>query len=609
MSAQRIRGKDLFFNWAGPVCIALIFCALTVWTWRKWPDLLVDFGRELYVPWRIVGGDTLYKDIAYLNGPLSPYLNALCFKLFGVSLTTLILTNLLFLAIFTGLLFILLKGMAGQWTAVMGSLVFLTVFGFAQLKLIGNYNYISPYSHELTHGLLLSASIIYLLLAYLRRRQPAFLLLAGLMYGAVFLGKGEVFLAVTLAAVSGFWLIFLGSKGEPNQQFGILLFALGSMAMPLCFLIFLAVQMPLAEALRGIGGIWLNLMHTQVANLQFYRKIMGIDHPLENILRIIKEFSQVAFLAGMLVAVDLAWKGIRKPFNLLAAAVGGLIFLLWIREQPMPWLLKERALTLVALGGVATAMWLIVQRRHDPPQILRLAPLLLWSALALGLLGKMILNPRVSHYGFALAMPAVLLLVVILCWLIPYILGNIKPLGRIYQVTLSILIIFDVVFFLNISHYCYSRKNMEIGKGGDRFITYGREFDPKGYQVEQLLQKIQEDIPAASHIAVLPEGVMVNYLTRRRSSLRFITFMPPELIIYGEGAILGAFKKQPPDFVVLMDKDTAEYGTDFFGASAAYGKKIMDWINNNYAPIWLAPADFSRDDNCGMKILRLQEAK
>jgi hypothetical protein len=85
--------------------------------------------------------------------------------------------------------------------------------------------------------------------------------------------------------------------------------------------------------------------------------------------------------------------------------------------------------------------------------------------------------------------------------------------------------------------------------------------------------------------------------------------MPPELIIYGEGAILGAFKKQPPDFVVLMDKDTAEYGTDFFGASAAYGKKIMDWINNNYAPIWLAPADFSRDDNCGMKILRLQEAK
>ncbi|OGW84335.1 MAG: hypothetical protein A2987_06880 [Omnitrophica bacterium RIFCSPLOWO2_01_FULL_45_10] len=25
-------------------------------SWRKWPDLMVDFGRELYVPWQLNEG-------------------------------------------------------------------------------------------------------------------------------------------------------------------------------------------------------------------------------------------------------------------------------------------------------------------------------------------------------------------------------------------------------------------------------------------------------------------------------------------------------------------------------------------------------------------------
>lgn len=60
--------------WCGPALVSVSFLALSVWTWRKWPDLLVDFGRELYVPWQLTTGKVLYVDIAYFNGPLSPYL-------------------------------------------------------------------------------------------------------------------------------------------------------------------------------------------------------------------------------------------------------------------------------------------------------------------------------------------------------------------------------------------------------------------------------------------------------------------------------------------------------------------------------------------------------
>src|SRR3989304_1843952 len=85
-------------RWIGPVLVAAAFVAMAAVTWMKLCDPIVDFGRELYIPWRITEGDGLYRDIAYFNGPLSPYVNALWFMLFGVSLRTLVIANLCILA-------------------------------------------------------------------------------------------------------------------------------------------------------------------------------------------------------------------------------------------------------------------------------------------------------------------------------------------------------------------------------------------------------------------------------------------------------------------------------------------------------------------------------
>jgi hypothetical protein len=67
--------------WPGPIIITAALVFLASHTWRKWPDLLVDFGRELYVPWRLAEGQVLYRDIAFLSGPLSQYVNSLWFRL------------------------------------------------------------------------------------------------------------------------------------------------------------------------------------------------------------------------------------------------------------------------------------------------------------------------------------------------------------------------------------------------------------------------------------------------------------------------------------------------------------------------------------------------
>jgi hypothetical protein len=88
---------------------------MLAWTWGTWPDVLVDFGGEIHVAWRLSEGDVLYRDLAYFTGPLSPYWNALVFRVFGASLRALVAANLVVLGGIACLLHGLLVRLAGRW--------------------------------------------------------------------------------------------------------------------------------------------------------------------------------------------------------------------------------------------------------------------------------------------------------------------------------------------------------------------------------------------------------------------------------------------------------------------------------------------------------------
>ena len=52
-------------------------------------EFLIDVGREIYYPERILQGDILYKDLFDIYGPLAYQFNAILYKLFGAKLSTL----------------------------------------------------------------------------------------------------------------------------------------------------------------------------------------------------------------------------------------------------------------------------------------------------------------------------------------------------------------------------------------------------------------------------------------------------------------------------------------------------------------------------------------
>ena len=103
--------------WYGPLLLAVFFAALATWSWEKWADVHIDFGAELYTAWRLAEGDALYRDIAYRQGPLPHYLNALWFTLFGVSIRVLALCNLALLAGICVLSWTIFRRGCGAWVA------------------------------------------------------------------------------------------------------------------------------------------------------------------------------------------------------------------------------------------------------------------------------------------------------------------------------------------------------------------------------------------------------------------------------------------------------------------------------------------------------------
>jgi hypothetical protein len=82
-------------------------------------------------------------------------------------------------------------------------------------------------------------------------------------------------------------------------------------------------------------------------------------------------------------------------------------------------------------------------------------------------------------------------------------------------------------------------------------------------------------------LAVLPEGITLNYLTQSRTPLTFHTFTPVETAAPAvEDSILGEFARRPPDRVAIVDRDVTEYGYRGFGVD--YDLKLWAYLTATY---------------------------
>jgi len=552
--------------------------AMLVWTWGTWPDVLVDFGGEIGVAWRLSEGDALYRDLAYFTGPLSPYANSVVFRVFGASLRTLVLSNLVVLAAIAFLLHRIVARIAGALAAAAALVVFLTLFAFAQLEFIGNSNYVCPYSHETTHGALLSLLALAALDRWLASRRGVWIAAIGFLLGLVFLTKVEIFLALGAALLLGLAFGFAADRRGIGRSTALL--AVCAAAPVAAAFLLLATAMDPALAWKGTLGAWVYVGDDRITSLAFYRGVMGTDRPRENAGKLLATAGQWLMLLGPAALAAIAWRRRgRAGGGALPLGIGAVLAastLAALRLSPVAWIELGRPLPLFA--GLSLCGTLIARFRARDEEARRRAVLACAFALfGLALLAKMALHARINMYGFALAMPAAMLLVAALVDWVPWLLERLGGRGALFRGVALGLLGVAIPAHLSIQAGFLSRKTVTVGEGSDAFRADGR-----GAYVNAAVEALRSKLSPGATLAVLPEGVMINYLLRARTPAKYINYMPPELLMFGQEAIVADFRRAPPDLVAVVHKSTAEYGLPWFGEN--YGGDLMAFVRESYAP-------------------------
>lgn len=597
----RVEKRTARFSFGtGLALISFAFVAGAMLTWRRWPDLIVDFGLQLYIPWRLADGAVLYRDLFYLaGGPLSQYFHAALFKIFGASFFTLIVANLAITAAMLLLIYHRFRAATDTFTGTIIALAIIIVFAFAQYTGVGNYNYLAPYSHEMLHGLALSLLALTLLANWLTGEKILPAALAGFCAGLVALTKPDIFLALGLTTAAAFTLAFKLKKTVrfcARSLAGFLLAAL----LPLAgfFRFFLRAE-NWRESLRLEFFGWRPLFLGRVVNDPFYQWSLGLDAPFEHLRQ-----SSIHFLVAALVVAAVAV--LFQKIKFFPAAVHwpltAIAFLtLFLAARKFNWTNGGAAFPLLGLATLAL-LWRKFQNGLRGHAIF--FPLL-WSAFALLLLAKQGVFPRLWHTGFALAMPAFVSAVYLFLWLLPEFLAERFQIPRppLHTAALTVLLAASLVL-AQASAGFYSQKNLPVGHGADLILARG----PAGNAVEAhtmnlALDWIEKNVPPRATLAAIPQGALLNFLSRRANSTPCLDWNPTMLAVFGATNMTAALQKNPPDYLALVEWTSYEFGTGYFG-TAGYGADVMAWIEKNYQPVALFGSEPLRNGLFGIKIMQ-----
>lgn len=504
-------------------------------------NVYIDVGREIYYPKAILEGKILYKDLFCIYGPFSYLFNALLYKIFGESLNTLYGIGTISALLIVSFVYLISKKFLSDFVSISITL-FVIIIGCLATRI---FNYTLPYSYAVLFGLVCFLVSLYFLIKFIENKKEKNLILASFFGGLSFINKYDFLLYIIPLTI-----VILKTK-----NWKLILKSYLSYLTPIIF----------SFLILFIQGL----------------KISDLFH----MMGVIKSFTLTDAMKTFYVTqgvyyTNKVWMGWFDSF------IFDLFYLIFI--IPSVYLFNKKNLFLKILAIIVVLICFILGSTYIKQTdylfltfltlvlfVLRfnknsfLENIVILSSLSISL--KSLWGLSHVNYGIYYA-PSILISFFIL-------LKNNLNKNLVNSINIFLLVMLSSFLLTNLSWVINMQGEIKTNKGT---ITTVNEWGKITSDIIGYIDNIKEENP---NILILPEGLIINFLTNKKNTPDgfYNSLIPLYTEGFGEENIIEHYKKFAPDYFIVTNMQTGSY--DKGEICNTYAFNICRFILDNYIPI------------------------
>ncbi|MBR6162354.1 glycosyltransferase family 39 protein [bacterium] len=538
--------------------IVLVMIILTISSGFLAYCFLADRGREFLFPQAILNGLVPYKDITMAYFPLSYYINAFVYKLFGVSFGSLIIFGACFSTFFMIIYYLTAKEFLNRKISILLSLFVLLSCVFCMHDLC---MYVSPYSYARVYGLIGGVACLFFLLKLFNTDNIKYAYLAAFFTSFSISNKIE-FAPVIVILIAG---LILYKKVTLRQCINILLITMIFPALTVLLLVLGGVSLSdITEAVKfAISFSSTEAMHGYIVRT-------GIT-PVFQPDMIIKGFPPLLIT----LLLSLLYCFLDKKFNNNKIIFASMLLITtlgcyFMKNTQYYWV--ELPLFVVLLA------------------IVFFKPIIKDKKMLLFLIAALILSQRAMFQILLSAHGVYAFPMMIMCAVVIFQNYLSKCFPKFHMEKFIIFFLLVLVGTYSLQQYTrtkYVRFPLETSKG-TIYMT-----PEKAKIFGNTLKYIEENIPEDAKLLVVPEGPIFNYISGRKIDMH--CFMMDKFYhdAYGAEKALEILKNADYDYIIVAENFDLFSGGGFEELFTPEGSLCAKYVYANYTKVYQEAEDKS----------------
>lgn len=512
-----------------------------VLTWAHQGHIIIDCGREVYYPERILSGKVLYKDLFNIYGPFAYLFNAFLFKIFAVKLSVIYLAGVFTAVGIISMIYLISRLFFENFLSFSITALSIAIGCFSFYI----FNYVFPYSFGMTYGFLSCLVSLYLLMLFIRSENNYILYYMSTFFAGLAVSNKYEFIPYCLI------YLFLAFKNKLSVRVNIISLAVFLVMPVLCFAILFSQGLSLGDLYHNFKDIYLM---TQTATLKYFYIISGLVLQKQTLSILIRNFIRTTVPLILIYGGFYYFSKFRIK-SIIALILGIVLGLKLISVE-----------TFVFLPFLLFILFCLFFKKTNFEYKIFSGSILLLSL-------KVFWSTVINSYGLFF-IPILLISVI----------GYVK---KDYLRAVSFYLILLTVGFIYFNIQGLKEKNIPIFS--ERGLIYASsEYNGTG---QELVNFINHNTKPSDKILILPEGLFFNFLTSKKSDDYYNSYLPLYIETFGEERLIQSLTQDKPDYIFMHNFPTSNYY--FKSMCKDYAFEICDYINKSYSPKTLLLNDFT----------------